>query len=143
MATQLGMVRFTPLVCARSVVTPGAHSAERWRRVCLEACKQSRRFYLPEIEAPASPRELARRAAPGALWVAHPAAEPSALFAASSLPNTLTILIGPEGGFTEQEVGEVLAAGGRAFGLGAAILRIETAAVAALAAVTFGARQGI
>ena len=80
MATQLGMVRFTPLVCTRSVVKPGANSRERLRRICLEACKQSRRFYLPEIEAPASPRELARRVPPGNLWIAHPTVDAAATF---------------------------------------------------------------
>ncbi len=139
MATQLGMVRFTPLVCARSVVKPGAHSAERWRRICLEACKQSRRFYLPEIEAPASPRELARRVPPGSLWVAHPAVDAAAAFIGPPT-NTLTLLIGPEGGFTPQELEAVMTAGARPFSLGPAILRIETAAVAAVAAATLGAR---
>ncbi len=139
MATQLGMVRFTPLVCARSMVKPGANSAERWRRICLEACKQSRRFYLPEIEAPAGPRELARRSAPGSLWIAHPTVDAAALLAAP-LPNTLTLLIGPEGGFTPEEVQDAIAAGARPFSLGPAILRIETAAVAALAAAMLGVR---
>ena len=139
MATQLGMVRFTPLVCTRSVVKPGANSRERLRRICLEACKQSRRFYLPEIEAPASPRELARRVPPGNLWVAHPTTDVPAAFIGQQT-NTLTLLIGPEGGFTPQELAEVMAAGARPFSLGPAILRIETAAVAALAAATLGAR---
>ena len=121
------------------MVKPGAHSAERWRRICLEACKQSRRFYLPEIEAPASPRELARRVPPGSLWVAHPAVDAVAAFIGPPT-NTLTLLIGPEGGFTPQELEAVMAAGGRPFSLGPAILRIETAAVAALAAATLAAR---
>lgn len=138
MATQLGMVRFTPLVCTHSVVKPGANSRERLRRICLEACKQSRRFYLPEIDAPASPRELARRVPPGNLWIAHPA--PGATMLTGTLPNTLTLLIGPEGGFTDAEVQEAIAAGARAFTLGPAILRIETAAVAALALAMLGAR---
>ena len=138
MATQLGMVRFTPLMCARSVVKPGANSRERLRRICLEACKQSRRFYLPEIEAPASPRELARRVPPGSLWIAHPV--PGATTLVGTLSNTLTLLIGPEGGFTDAEVQETIAAGARAFTLGPAILRIETAAIAALTLATLAAR---
>ncbi len=130
MATQLGMVRFTPLLCARGVVKPGPNTLERLRRICLEACKQSRRFYLPEIGAPLTPREFVRTSAPGNLWIAHPATDAVPLSIAHS--HTLTLLIGPEGGFTDEEVQEAIAAGARAFSLGAGILRIETAAVAAL-----------
>jgi 16S rRNA (uracil1498-N3)-methyltransferase len=138
MATQLGMVRFTPLVCARGVVKPNPSALERLKRICLEACKQSRRFYLPEIDIPLTPRELARTSAPGGLWIAHPAADAATLAPASA--HTLTLLIGPEGGFTDEEVQEAIAAGARPFGLGPAILRIETAALAALALATLGAR---
>src|SRR3972149_10910823 len=65
MATQLGITEFTPLACERSVVRPGANSAERWWRICLEACKQSRRPYLPELRSPATPREVMARTARG------------------------------------------------------------------------------
>lgn len=140
MATQLGMVRFTPILCARGAVKPSANTLERLRRICLEACKQSRRFHLPEIETPMTPRELARSSAPGSLWIAHPSAAAAPLSAAAD-SNTLTLLIGPEGGFTDEEMQDAISAGARAFTLGPAILRIETAAVAALAAVTLGARS--
>ncbi len=139
MATQLGMVRFTPLLCARGVVKPNPNTLDRLRRICLEACKQSRRFYLPEIETPASPRELARSSAPGSLWIAHPATDAVPLSAAAN-SNTLTLLIGPEGGFTDEEVKAAIAGGARPFSLGTGILRIETAAVAALTLATLGAR---
>jgi len=141
MATQLGMVRFTPLLCARGVVKPGPNTLERLRRVCLEACKQSRRFYLPEIGEPLTPRELARSSAPGSLWIAHPSTVAvSPAEAATAAAGTLTLLIGPEGGFTDEEVQDAFAAGARPVRLGEAILRVETAAVAALAALTLGTR---
>ena len=139
MATQLGMTRFTPLVCERSVVKPGANSRERWRRICLEACKQSRRTYLPELNLPATPREVAAQTrADEAIWIAHPSA--NAVSTSSAVKQAdltrVTILIGPEGGFTDAELGQVVAAGGRAIALGSAILRIETAAVALVAALS-------
>ncbi|MGE5241396.1 MAG: RsmE family RNA methyltransferase [Bacteroidota bacterium] len=138
MATQLGMTEFTPLACERSVVKPGAGNRERWRRICLEACKQSRRAYLPVIHEPASPREVAIQAvAKGlGLWIAHPgvcAIPVSALAASRDQTRGAAILIGPEGGFTQEEVDAVSAAGGKALALGQAVLRIETAAVALLA----------
>ena len=138
MATQLGITEFTPLACERSVVRPGANSAERWRRVCLEACKQSRRTYLPELRSPATPREVMARTARGTetVWVAHPSAEAVSVSSAikQNASADVTILVGPEGGFTENEIGQAVAAGARRIALGSAILRIETAAVALVAA---------
>lgn len=142
MATQLGMTAFTPLLCARSVVRPGPNAAARWRRICLEACKQSRRLHLPALQAPATPVEVAARAAQEgeAVWIAHPN---GARFGALDRPRALTVLIGPEGGFTDQELSQVTTSGGKLLGLGEAILRIETAAVAALAALSLCATMGI
>jgi len=138
MATQLGITEFTPLACERSVVRPGANSAERWRRVCLEACKQSRRTYLPELRSPATPREVMARTARGTetVWVAHPSAEAVSVSSAikQNASADVTILVGPEGGFMEEEVEQTTGAGAQQIALGPAILRIETAAVALVAA---------
>ena len=142
MATQLGMTRFTPLDCERSVVKPGANSMARWRKICLEACKQSRRLYLPVIETASAAGDVVRRAkAEGSnVWLAHPAAQAvDVSTAANQKANHVTILIGPEGGFTNGEIGDTVAAGVKLLTLGTSILRIETAAVALLAAFTLGA----
>lgn len=137
MATQLGMCSFTPLVCEHSVVRPGPQAALRWRRICLEACKQSRRLYLPDIHSPATPAETAAHAAAAGhrVVLAHPGGtEPGARFnSAADSVTALTVLIGPEGGFSEKEVQEIVRHGARTVDLGDAILRIETAAVALLA----------
>ena len=139
MATQLGMTRFTPLVCERGVVKPGAHSPERWRRICLEACKQSRRVYLPDIHEPASPAKVvvSHRGA----WIAHPSGVAAGELLAGTSPEALTLLVGPEGGFTEEEVRQAVDQGARAVSLGPAILRIETAAIGLLAVISLGAKQ--
>ena len=145
-ATQLGMTRFTPLHCERSVVKPATGARERWRRICLEACKQSRRFYLPVIDPSAPPREVAARAVmeKNQVWIAHPAAAAISVTQAvtRSAARDVTILVGPEGGFTEAEVQQTSAGGAGALTLGAAILRIETAALAALAAFSLTAGAG-
>jgi len=133
MATQLGMTQFTPLVCERSVVKPGASHSQRWPRICLEACKQSRRLYLPVINSPATPREVAARAAQkkSTAWIAHPSTQAVSVLSAINQGSSadVTILVGPEGGFTEEEVRQTIAAGAKPITLGSAILRIETAAV--------------
>jgi 16S rRNA (uracil1498-N3)-methyltransferase len=146
MATQLGMTEFTPLVCERSVVRPGANSAERWRRICLEACKQSRRSYLPVLHPSATPQEFVTRESGRActVWIAHPSSSAVPVSHAVEINSAadVTILVGPEGGFTELEVERTTGAGVKQIALGSAILRIETAAVALVAAfsLTAGAR---
>lgn len=145
MATQLGMTRFTPLDCERSVVKPGTNSAARWRKICLEACKQSRRLYLPSIEATSRVQVVVGRATAegGSVWLAHPSAESVAIsMAVKREAKAVTILIGPEGGFTETEIEQAVAAGAKLLALGTSILRIETAAVALVAAFALKAGSG-
>jgi len=134
MATQLGMTDFTPLVCERSVAMAGEQRAERWARICLGACKQSRRLFLPRLHPPASPGTIALH---GTSLLAHP----DGVALRPAIPGTsdaVTILIGPEGGFTDPELQALELAGARRVSLGTGILRIETAAVALLAAVQLG-----
>lgn len=143
MATQLGMTRFTPLTCERGVVKPGANSMARWKKICLEACKQCRRLHLPVIETTSTARDVAERAAAvnSSVWLAHPAAQAVTVSTAVNQgANDVTILVGPEGGFTEEEIGQAVAAGAKLLALGTTILRIETAAVALVAA--FASKTG-
>ncbi len=142
MATQLGMTAFTPLLCSRSVVKPGPDAAARWQRICLEACKQSRRLHLPALHAPATPEEVAARAAKAgeAVWIAHPG---GVSLAALQRATAATVLIGPEGGFTDEELAQMTASGGKALSLGEAILRIETAAIALLFALSLCGTRGV
>jgi 16S rRNA (uracil1498-N3)-methyltransferase len=129
MATQLGMTSFIPLLCERSVVDPGAGTLERLRRVSLEACKQSRRAYLPQIHEPIKFIEVFARS--GTVWIAHPDGEPAAT--ATPATDELTLLVGPEGGFSEDEIAYAAKKSARRVALGTGILRVETAAVALLA----------
>ncbi len=134
MATQLGMTDFTPLRCAHSVVTPGPNSAARWQRLCLEACKQSRRAYLPRLHGALAPASVAAARGTLPVLIAHPDGVPFARLRAPLRAGAI-LLIGPEGGFTPEEVAAVRAAGGEAVALGPAVLRIETAATVLLALV--------
>ena len=134
MATQLGMTRFTPLLCARSVVQPGTGWQTRAQRICIEACKQSRRLHLPELgepEALTTALAAARETTP-CVWFAHPGATEKPR--AAAIPSTgVAIFIGPEGGFTDSEADAAERAGATRVDLGSRLLRIETAALAALA----------
>lgn len=120
--TELGVDRIVPLVAARSVVRwtgdRAASAVERLRRVAREAAMQSRRAWLPVIEAVAAFEAVAPR--PGAAMAVGGGAGPTLA--------TRLVLVGPEGGWAPDE----LSAGLPAVGLGTSgVLRTETAAVAA------------
>ena len=78
------------------------------------------------------------------VWIAHPSATAVAVSRAveQNASADVTILVGPEGGFTEQEVEWTTGAGAQPIALGAAILRIETAALALVAAFSLAAGSG-
>jgi len=138
MATQLGIARFVPVRWQRSVVEAGERAPERWFRICVEACKQSRRAYVPELSAPVGLEEaIAGARTDGArLVLAHPgddAAPPATLDVERS--GRYALFIGPEGGLVENEVERLRAHGAALVRLGDGILRIETAGVALIASL--------
>lgn len=138
MATQLGLTRFVPLAWARGVVAPGARAAERWRRICIEACKQSRRLHVPEIgpSLPLAKAVAEARARQARLLLAHIAPDAEAVSAhAREDTKRYALFIGPEGGVTAEEAELLRAHGAGMVTLGEAVLRVETAAVALLALV--------
>ncbi|MDH3280715.1 MAG: 16S rRNA (uracil(1498)-N(3))-methyltransferase [Gammaproteobacteria bacterium] len=135
MLTQLGVSSFTPLHCERSVVRPGKAAAMRWRRVCVEACKQSGNAYLPVLHGESTPDQAVEsmRMRGAACFLAHAGASSEAARYPGADP--VGLFIGPEGGFTEPEVRAALDKGAVPIALGRYTLRIETAAVAWVSAV--------
>jgi 16S rRNA (uracil1498-N3)-methyltransferase len=136
MATQLGISAWQPLLCHRSVSKPGKNSYERWQRICLEACKQSGSAWLPELLPAVIPEDVAKaaRAEGREVLLAHPDGE---AMDSNNVTDKL-LMVGPEGGFTDDEVKKIVAAGARMVNLGQHILRIETAAVSLLARLRLG-----
>jgi 16S rRNA (uracil1498-N3)-methyltransferase len=120
--TELGVSRLIPLETARG---RSRSSLDRWRRISLEACKQSGRSRALEIEAPRAVASVLEE--PGVLRMAHPGAAPLVVPAAERL----VVLVGPEGGWSEEEIALARSRGAEIFGLGPRTLRTETAAVAA------------
>lgn len=141
MATQLGMDRFVPLICRYSNTRVNNPPPPRWQRVCIEACKQSHQLYVPELSAPKSPTDIIEvKSESHLIWCADPAGEPlwNVLQDASKNwipPQILTLMIGPEGGFSQEEVELFTKYDIKRVNLGSKILRIETAAVALLQSV--------
>jgi 16S rRNA (uracil1498-N3)-methyltransferase len=134
MATQLGIASFTPLMCARSVVTPSDETPARWERILRESAKQSHRAHLPRIGSPRTPHSLIDSTDGPTVWLMDPDAE-SGLSGAVSRPDGHLVVVGPEGGFSEDESRTLQRAGARPARLGTGVLRVETACVAAVAAL--------
>jgi 16S rRNA (uracil1498-N3)-methyltransferase len=135
-ATELGAGSLTPLLCTRSVAggeTLTVNKRQRWEGHCVSAAKQCGLNTLPEIREPITLDALAT-SGPGAMLFGDLAGDTIPLAAAvQSAGRTITILVGPEGGFTEAECATLREAGATPVRLGPTVLRIETAAVALLA----------
>ncbi len=135
-ATALGVRTIRPVVFSRSVAvreeTPASRLA-RWQRLVREAVKQSGEPFAPAFE-PALPLD-AWLAAPrsGRSLLMHPDPAAPSLARALGASGAVTLLIGPEGGLVADELAAARAAGVEAVRLGDALLRIELAAVAAMA----------
>lgn len=129
--TELGAASLLPLVTERGVAEPGPAARTRLERAVLEACKQCRRDHLMTILPPATMDEAVRGPHAGTSLLladaggAAPAPDPGAA--------AVLVLVGPEGGFTPEEIAMAVAAGARRVALARHVLRVETAALAAAA----------
>ncbi|MCX5636790.1 MAG: RsmE family RNA methyltransferase, partial [Planctomycetota bacterium] len=157
--TEVGVTRFVPVITQRALVRETAIKPEkldRWQRIITEAAEQSHRGRIPDLLPPVSFEEIlpnlrdfercliAREPAEGRFDPVQPdgvgsdqtGLRPVALREAlragkQTVPGTVAVLVGPEGGFTEQEVQLAQSAGAVPVGLGPRILRTETAAIVA------------
>ena len=142
-AVELGAAAVVPVSMSRCVVQlnqkDGAKKQERWQRIAREACKQSGRCLQMQVEAPISFKELVRRL-PGheaAIVPWEDARGYSLHRLREELPHLteLAMVIGPEGGMSQEEVAQMRSALCRPVTLGPRILRTETAGLAALSAL--------
>jgi 16S rRNA (uracil1498-N3)-methyltransferase len=127
-ATELGVRRIVFLNTERTPRAYGQGRLERLERVAVAALEQSHGVYMPKIEGVLPWPELESRAV-GKRFVLLP----SALGRADPSPRggAATVLIGPEGGFSNLELDQLEALDFRAIQLGPQVLRVETAALAA------------
>jgi len=139
-ATELGAAALAPVVFRRSVARPdlSSRARDRWRGVCIAAAKQCGADLLPQIHPPCELGEVLRRSGEDLGIFGDPRGETTlaGVLDGAAEPPRVIVLVGPEGGMTEPERDSAVAAGFAPVRLGARTLRIETAAVAMLAAVT-------
>ncbi|HKT71254.1 MAG TPA: 16S rRNA (uracil(1498)-N(3))-methyltransferase [Steroidobacteraceae bacterium] len=138
-ATELGVSRIVPVLTERSVVRLEESRAEKkarhWHGIAVGACEQSGRNRVPSVAEPIELRNyLGACAETGARVLLAPDATLRLGDHECTFPS-MTMLLGPEGGLSASEQEAAIAAGFRPARLGPRVLRTETAAIAALAAI--------
>ncbi|RAU94202.1 16S rRNA (uracil(1498)-N(3))-methyltransferase [Paenibacillus sp. YN15] len=150
--TELGADRFIPFLSKRTVVQydekKEAKRLERWAKIAKEAAEQAHRNRIPAIDGPVGWKRLLELAKETDLALfcyelesgfalRELLAKQLAVPSADGRRPRILVMVGPEGGFTEQEAAEAEAAGCRSISLGKRILRTETAAMAALTCIMY------
>ena len=142
-SVELGVAQIVPIAARRSVVQlTGERRAKRvahWRRVAQAACEQCGRNRLPQVDEPVSLADwLANRDPSSPAFLCHPeATAPLAQAlrdAGVQQAGALTLLVGPEGGWSDEEVALAARHGVHAFRFGPRVLRTETAGLALISA---------
>jgi len=146
-SVELGVAELRPMQTARS---EGHYHAERTRRIAIAALKQSRRAFLPELHGPSPFDSLLNDSGSfDRIFLCHEkAATEDSLARLASEPWTdvsngvpsparLLLMIGPEGGFSDEEVDRAASRSARIVSLGTTRLRAETAAIAAMVLTTY------
>ncbi len=138
--TDLGAARIWPVIAQRTdsrLAKAAAKRVERWRRIAQEAAEQSRRLAPPEILAPARLKDAVSSAALTRIVLAESEQAVSLADVVRVHPHgeSLALAVGPEGGWTEDELRLFAESGWTAASLGQRILRAETAAIAGMAGV--------
>ncbi|MFT3792616.1 MAG: 16S rRNA (uracil(1498)-N(3))-methyltransferase [Rudaea sp.] len=139
-ATELGVARIVPLVTERTEVKLDEERAQRrvahWRQVVAGACEQSGRARLPEIAVPQRlDRWLGDLDGGAALRLALLPEGDAGLRQFARIENGVLLCVGPEGGFSDNDVAQLRQARFHGLRLGPRVLRTETAGIAAIAAL--------
>jgi 16S rRNA (uracil1498-N3)-methyltransferase len=136
--TELGVSRIVPVIARRTdahLAAAAVKRAERWRRLAMQASEQSRRAAPPEIAAPVKLQEALSQITSLSRFVLAESEQQTLLrdILASAGGGEICLAIGPEGGWTDDELQLFQKSGWTSASLGSTILRAETAAIAAAA----------
>jgi 16S rRNA (uracil1498-N3)-methyltransferase len=144
LATEAGADAFVAWQASRCVARWEPSRADkglrRWRAVARSAARQSRRPYIPPVTGVASTADLVRRvrddvAAGATVLALHESATARLTTLPLAQADSLTLIVGPEGGIADDELEALSGAGAKAVRLGPAVLRTSTAAAVALGAL--------
>jgi 16S rRNA (uracil1498-N3)-methyltransferase len=135
-ATEIGIQEITPIICDRS--ERKVINTDRFEKIILSAMKQSNELYLPKLNPAISFKEFIKQQNEGLQLIAHCEETDKKTLKSVVQPNTnITVLIGPEGDFSEKEIALALEQKCIPVSLGNTRLRTETAAVVACHSVVF------
>lgn len=145
LCTELGCDRFTPLFTSRTVArlskADAADRVNRWERIVREAAAQSGRVRAPAVDMPLDFSEFIEKRVGGTgliLWERGGSGQLREIARSSDDPiKSVTLLIGPEGGFSQAEVKAATDAGYQVWGIGPRILRAETVGSVALSMLQY------
>jgi 16S rRNA (uracil1498-N3)-methyltransferase len=149
-ATELGAARIVPLLTQRTIVrldeAEDDRKLEKWRLVVIEAVKQCGSAWLPRVEAPMTIEQFLLKSSPAELPLVgslrENAQHPRIHFDAfehknGRKPKSVSVAIGPEGDFTDEELSALQSAGAHPITLGPLVLRTETAAAYCLSVINY------
>ena len=132
--SEIGVNRIVPIICSRSVVEPREQKIERLRRIAIEASAQSERSIVPTISELTEFAKILETAKQyNHAYICHKTGEP--LAKVFDKCESLLLIVGPEGDFTEAEMQAAKEAGCTTITLGPTILRTETAGIVVAAQV--------
>ena len=138
-ACELGVDEIVPWQASRSVSRwegpKAVKGRERWATIVREAAKQAHRAWLPQVVAPVSTKQLAERTASQRVLLLDPTA-PVRLSEIEPDGRDLVLVVGPEGGISEEELHRLTEAGAERVLLGDTVLRTSTAGPAAIAVLS-------
>lgn len=138
-ACELGVDGITPWQAARSVSRwegpKAVKGRERWATIVREAAKQAHRAWVPEVSAPVTTAQLVQRAGEQRMLLLDPTAE-RRLTALEPDGRDLVLVVGPEGGISDEELARLTDAGAERMLLGDSVLRTSTAGPAAIAVLS-------
>jgi 16S rRNA (uracil1498-N3)-methyltransferase len=134
--TELGVSSIRPVIAERTeqhLAKAAAKRVERWRKLAREAAQQARRIAPPEVRDPVALKKAVADEQGGRIVLAEAEEQTSLKAALTECTPPLALAFGPEGGWSDAEMGLFKASGWKSASLGHTILRAETAAIAATA----------
>jgi 16S rRNA (uracil1498-N3)-methyltransferase len=135
-ATEIGVDEITPIICSNS--ERRIVKLDRFEKIIQSAMKQSLKFTLPKLNAPVRFNDFIQQDFEGEVYIAHcEELEKNTLKSVINPAEKTTILIGPEGDFSKEEIQKALANKFTPISLGKSRLRTETAALVAVQIVSF------
>ncbi|OXR50611.1 16S rRNA (uracil(1498)-N(3))-methyltransferase [Pusillimonas sp. T2] len=140
-AVELGATRVVPIAARRSVLQLSGSRAEKrlqhWEKTIQSACEQCGRNRLPTVTAPVSLADFLASGTAGLTLLCHPQSSTTLAQAVAGLTTAhITLLVGPEGGWSDEETATALKHGATQISFGARVLRTETAGLAMISAIS-------